>query len=328
MVRNLHLSALRAFEAATRTGSFRQAADDLGLTPSAVSHAIRSLELDLGTALFERDGRNVRLTPEGETLMRHVERGFGKLHLGLGSVAAKKPDLLKLHCAPSFAAQWLVPRLRKLLAECSGLELRLATGTDYTRFLADEYDADIVYGLPSTDYYGILKQQGMMVLPLGTEVVTPLCAPSLSPLIRCPGDLMNQTLIESDNKKVRWPAWFAANGLAAPIPSGLRFDRSFMSLSAAADEIGVALESTLLAEREIASGRLVRPLQGVSEDIAYTGHWLVFPRATRLARPMAMFISWLASELGLDINLATLGEATSDQIAPPAPPATSSRADR
>jgi LysR family glycine cleavage system transcriptional activator len=97
MLRNLHLNALRAFEAATRTGSFRLAADDLGLTPSAVSHAIRGLERDLGTVLFEREGRTIRLTPEGETLMRHVERGFGELHLGLGSIAARKPQLLKLH---------------------------------------------------------------------------------------------------------------------------------------------------------------------------------------------------------------------------------------
>jgi DNA-binding transcriptional LysR family regulator len=317
MLRNLHLSALRAFGAATRTGSFRLAADDLGLTPSAVSHAIRGLERDLGTVLFEREGRTIRLTPEGETLMRHVERGFGELHLGLGSIAARKPQMLKLHCAPSFAAQWLVPRLRRLLAECAGLELRLATGTDYTRFLADEFDADIVYGVPSADYYGALKQQGVIVLPLGTEVVTPLCAPALASSIRAPADLLQQTLIESDNKKVRWPAWFAANGLIAPVPNGPRFDRSFMSLSAAADEIGVALESTLLAEREITSGRLVRPLQGNAEDVVYTGHWLVFPRSKRYARSMVMFASWLTKELGLDINLAALDEATIGQLTAP-----------
>jgi LysR family transcriptional regulator, glycine cleavage system transcriptional activator len=310
MLRNLHLSALRAFEAATRTGSFRLAADDLGLAPSAVSHAIRGLEQDLGTVLFEREGRNIRLTPEGETLMRHVERGFGELHLGLGSVAARKPQLLKLHCAPSFAAQWLVPRLRKLLTECGGLELRLATGTDYTKFLADEFDADVVYGVPAADYYGTLTQHGVVVLPLGTEVVTPLCAPSLASATRSPSDLLNQTLIESDNKKVRWPAWFAANGLVAPNPNGPRFDRSFMSISAAADEIGVALETTLLAQREIASGRLVRPLEGRSEDVVYTGHWLVFPRSKRYTRSVVMFISWLKKELGVEINLAGLDEMT------------------
>ncbi len=317
MIRNLHLTALRAFEAATRTGSFRLAADDLGLTPSAVSHAIRGLESDLGTVLFEREGRSIRLTPEGETLMRHVERGFGELHLGLGSIAARKPQLFKLHCAPSFAAQWLVPRLKKMLEDCSGLELRLATGTDYTKFLADEFDADIVYGVPSSDYYGSLKQQGVIVLPLGTEVVTPLCAPSLAAEIKSPKDLLNFTLIESDNKKVRWPAWFAANGLVAPFPNGPRFDRSFMSLSAASDGIGVALESLLLAERELASGRLVRPLQGRSEDVVYTGHWLVFPRAKRYAQSMVVFTNWLTNELGLDVNLATIDDAVSSQASTP-----------
>lgn len=313
MVRNLHLSALRAFEAATRTGSFRLAADDLGLTPSAVSHAIRGLERDLGTVLFEREGRNIRLTPEGETLMRHVERGFGELNLGLGSVAARKPQLLKLHCAPSFAAQWLVPRLRKLLTDCPGLELRLATGTDYTKFLADEFDADIVYGDPPSGDYGGFKQ-GLIVLPLGTEVVTPLCAPALAASIRSPVDLLQQILIESDNKKVRWPAWFAANGLVAPLPNGPRFDRSFMSLSAAMDEIGVTLESTLLAEREIASGRLVRVLAGASEDISYTGHWLVFPRAGRYSPSMVTFIGWLARELGLHINLESMEKIPFGQV--------------
>jgi DNA-binding transcriptional LysR family regulator len=315
MPRHLPLTALRAFEAATRTGSFRSAADDLGLTPSAVSHAIRGLERDLGTMLFEREGRAIRLTPEGETLMRHVERGFGELQLGIGSVAARGPQLLKLHCAPSFAAQWFVPRLRRLLQECAGLELRIAAGTDYTRFLADEFDADIVYGAPPPDFYGSSTHLGVVVLPLGTETVTPLCAPALAPAIRGPRDLFAQTLIESDNKKVRWPAWFAANSLAAPPPRGPRFDRSFLSLSAAADGLGVALESTLLAEREIASGRLVRPLRGVGEDVVYTGHWLVFPRAKRYARSMVMFLGWLTKELGLDIDLDEL-DAADHAVAP------------
>lgn len=309
MLRHLPLSALRAFEAATRTGSFRTAADDLGLTPSAVSHAIRGLERDLGTMLFEREGRSIRLTPEGETLMRHVERGFGELQLGIGSVAARGPQRLKLHCAPSFAAQWLVPRLGRLLDDCPGLELRIAAGTDYTRFLADEFDADIVYGAPPPDFYGSVAHQGMVAMPLGTEVVTPLCAPALAPNIRSARDLYGHTLIESDNKKVRWPAWFAANALVAPAPQGPRFDRSFLSLSAAADGLGVALESTLLAEREIASGRLVRPLQGLCEDVVYAGHWLVFPRAKRYARPMVMFLGWLTRELGLDIDLEALRAA-------------------
>ena len=305
----LLLPALRTFEAAARTGSFRRAAEDLSLTPSAVSHAIRGLERSLGVALFVREGRSIRLTEEGELLMHHVERGFSELQLGLSSISARPGrQLLRLHCAPSIAAQWLVPRLRRFLDETEGLEVRIAAGTDYTRFLADEFDADIVYGPPPPFFYGPV-QRGVTMLPLGTEVVTPLCAPALAECIRAPQDLLAHTLIESDNKRVRWPNWFAANGMTAPEPHGPRFDRSFLSLSAAMDGLGVALESTRLAERELASGRLVRPLRGVCEDVVYTGHWLVVPRAKQYARPVVLLTRWLGKELGIDLNPSETAEA-------------------
>ena len=307
MANPLPLSALRAFEAAARTGSFRTAAEDLGLTPSAVSHALRGLEQTLGTTLFLREGRSVRLTGDGRTLMRHVERGFGELQLGIGSVLAQAPRLLRVHSAPSFAAQWLLPRLRRLLKEVDGLEVRLGAGTDYVRFRpTDEYDVDIVYGVPSPDLYGSAMHQNLIILPLGTEVITPLCTPALAAEIRTPRDLLRQTLIESETKKVRWPAWFAANGHIAPEPRGPRFDRSFLTLSAAADELGVALESTRLAERELASGRLVQPLKNKCEDVVYTGHWLVFPRSMRFSQPLVLFVGWLAAELGIALDLDTL----------------------
>ncbi|MBS0558599.1 MAG: LysR family transcriptional regulator [Proteobacteria bacterium] len=298
----LPLSALRAFDAVTRTGSFRAAAEDLSLTASAVSHAIRSLELALGTTLFLRDGRSIRLTEEGEMLAMHTERGFGELQLGISTVSSRgRPQLLRLHCAPSFAAQWLLPRLRRLLDEVRGLEVRLSAGTDYTRFAADEFDADIVYGAPPPEFYsGAPGLQGMETIPLGTEVVAPLCSPELAAAIRAPRDLIGQALIESDNKKVRWTDWFAANDLKPPDTRGPRFDRSFLSISAAADGLGVALESTRLAERELAAGRLVRPLAGACNDVTYTGHWLVFPRAKRYARSLTLFSEWLANELALE----------------------------
>ena len=299
---HLPLSALRAFEAAARTGSFRTAAEDLGLTPSAVSHAVRGLEESLGSALFLREGRSIRLTPDGETLVQHVERAFGELRLGIGAVSARGPQLLRLHSAPTFAANWLAPRLRRMLQDCAGLEVRISAGVDYTRFVSDEFDADVVYGLPSHDLHSGPAQRGVAVLPLGTEVVTPLCSPALAAEIRSPRDLLGRTLIESDNKRVRWPAWFAVNGLLAPEPRGPRFDRSFLSLSAAADGLGVALESLLLAERELASGRLVRPLEGACEDVSYTGHWLVFPRAKQHFRPLISFRKWIDTELGIPVE--------------------------
>jgi DNA-binding transcriptional LysR family regulator len=308
----LPLSALRAFEAVIRMGSFRAAADDLGLSASAVSHAIRGLEMALGTTLFLREGRSIRLTEEGETLARHTERGFGELQLGISNVSSRgRSQLLRLHCAPSLAAQWLLPRLRRLLTEVRGLEVRISAGTDYARFSNDEFDADIVYGSPPPEFYsGAPGLQGVDTVPLGAETVSPLCSPDLAASIRAPRDLFAQTLIESDNKKIRWTDWFAANAMVAPDARGLRFDRSFLSISAAVDGLGVALESTRLAERELASGRLMRPLQGSSRDVTYTGHWLVYPRAKRNSRPLKLFSAWIAKELGL--NLDPLASATAE----------------
>jgi DNA-binding transcriptional LysR family regulator len=305
MSRHLPLSALRVFEAVTRTGSFRAAGADLALTPGAVSHAIRGLERTIGMALFVREGRSVRLTAEGETLMRHVDRGFGELQLGIASISTREGRMLRLHSAPSFAAQWLMPRLPRLIREAR-MEVRIAAGTDYTRFLADEFDADIVYGLPTQAFYGLAQRQSVVILPLGSETVTPLCVPALVRRIDSARSLLTQPLIESEQKRVRWGAWFAANGLLAPQPHGLRFDRSFLSLRAAADGLGVALESTRLAERELASGQLVRPLAGVCEDVVYTGHWLVFPRAARFSTAITTFISWISKELDLAADLSSL----------------------
>ena len=294
MLHQVPLSILRAFEAAGRTGSFRLAATELGLTPSAVSHAIRKLEQTLGATLFTRENRTVRLSPEGEALMRHVSRAFDELRRGLEMVSTRGPQLLRLHSAPSFATQWLMPRLSRFLRDHPGTEVRLAAGTDYTRFLNDEFDADIVYGPP--------LREGLVVVPLGEETVTPLCTPDLGRALKAPMDLFDHILIESETKQVRWSDWFARNGLPAPRPQGVRFDRSFLAITAAVDGLGVALESTRLAEGELAGGRLVRPLAGHAKDVRYVGHHLVFPRGARQRHSLRLFMAWLGTELGLSIE--------------------------
>lgn len=292
MLRDVSLTSLRAFESAGRTGSFRGAASELNLSPSAISHAILKLEQALGTELFERDGRAVRLTPDGEVLMKHAVTAFDELRRGLEVVTNRGSKLLRLHSAPSFAAQWLSPRLSAFCVRHPDIEVRLAASTDYTRFTNDEFDADIVYGPP--------RAEGTVVVPLGEEVVTPLCSPALAEAIRTPADLLRQVLIQSDLKRVRWSDWFGANGMAPPPAQGMRFDRSFLAIAAAVDGLGVALESTRLAERELRRGTLVAPLAGLAEDVRYVGHFLVFPRTARQRRTVRLFGSWLLGELGLD----------------------------
>src|ERR1700751_6371649 len=134
LLSSVPISAIRAFEAAARTGSFRDAANELHLTPSAVSHAIRKLESAMSTALFERGARSVRLTPAGENLMCHAGAAFDNLRRGMEEVAGRGPQLLRVHCAPSFAAQWLAPRLAQFLAAEPQLEVRLRGGTEDVAF--------------------------------------------------------------------------------------------------------------------------------------------------------------------------------------------------
>lgn len=287
----LPIGSLQVFEAAARTGSFRAAANELGISASAVSHAVRKLENLLGVTLFEREGRSVHLNPYGTILSAHVGRGFDELRQGMELVGSRSANLLRLHCAPSMAAQWLTPRLMRLAKELPGLEVRLRASADYHRFQDDDIDADISYGVPPLE--------GMVSIPLGQEIVCPLCSPEIALTIGKPADLLDHVLIESERKRVRWDSWFAANGLAPPRPRGYRFDRSFMAIAAAVNGIGIALESTRLVEAELASGRLVMPLRGISNDIEYTGHYLVFPGTSKPKKAVRMFTAWLMSELGL-----------------------------
>ncbi|MGK9169258.1 LysR family transcriptional regulator [Inquilinus limosus] len=295
MLKDVSLASVRAFEAAARHGSFRAAALELNLSPSAVSHAILKLEQALGTALFERDGRQVHLSPDGEMLMRHVGIAFDELRRGMEAVSNRKTKLLRLHSAPSFAAQWLSPRLSGFFAAQPDIEVRLAASTEYARFSNDDFDVDIVYGPP--------RAEGVVVVALGEELVTPLCAPQLADAIRTPADLLGQVLIQSEVKRVRWPDWFAANDMTMPAPHGMRFDRSFLAIAAAVDGLGIALESTRLAEREIKRGLLVAPLAGVARDVTYIGHHLVYPRALRQRYTVRAFATWLLTQLGLDPTL-------------------------
>jgi LysR family glycine cleavage system transcriptional activator len=289
------ISTLRVFEAAARWQSFHAAASELNLTASAVSHSIRKMEETLGIVLFERIGRGVSLSSEGQTLMGYTERGFDELQRGLEAVSSRAPRLLRLHSGPSFAAQWLAPRLARFFVQCPDVEVRLSAGVEYARFDTGEFDADIMYGLP--------RQEGLVVLPLKEETVTPLCAPHIAETIESPTDLLRHPLIQSDNKQVRWPAWFALNGIAVPSTSrGLRFDRSFLAIAVAADGLGIALESTLLAEREISRGRLVAPLSGRSQDIRYVGHHLVYPPPFERRVQLRLFAQWLARELDIELT--------------------------
>ncbi|WP_312241040.1 LysR substrate-binding domain-containing protein [Pantoea sp.] len=291
LLRKTPLALLRAFEAAGRSGSFAAAAKELDLSPSAISHAIRKLEETLKVRLFQRSTREIELTKEGAVLLEHIQRSFDELQRGFALVTADEARPLRLHTAPSFAHHWLLPRLGLFMQQHPQIDLRLSASTEYVRFEQEDFDLDIVYGEPRPSPYE--------KIPLALEELTPLCTPQLAEKIRQPEDLYHQTLIQCDVQLYQWKGWFEANHLTPPRHYGLRFDRSFMAIAAAVDGLGVVLESKLLAERELQSGRLVCPLIATTQEIHYIGHYLVFPRHQHQHYALDIFKSWLLEQLNL-----------------------------
>jgi DNA-binding transcriptional LysR family regulator len=288
--RKVPLSFIRVFEAAARTLSFGAAAQELNLTPSAVSHSVRKLEQMVDVKLFQRSTREVRLTREGAQLLEHVQRGMDELQRGFALITNEARSPLRVHSAPSFATQWLLPRLASFVREHPDIDLQVSASTDYARF-DDDFDLDIVYGDPQSSPHE--------TIPLALEGLAPLCAPALAEKIRRPQDLYQLPLIQCAVQRFQWKGWFEANDLAPPTHYGLRFDRSSMAIAAAVDGLGVVLESTLLAERELACGALVRPLAGRSREVEYVGHYLAYPRRRHHHEAFDTFRGWLLQQLGI-----------------------------
>ncbi len=243
MTRPVNLAALRGFEAAARHLSFTKAAAELNVTPAAVSHAIRELELDLKVRLFERSSRVVRLTPAGETLSRAVAEGLGTIGRAVQRLRAVdgRPKLM-VTTSPSLAAKWLVPRLDGFLAQHPEVDVRIDVSQRLVDFAEDGVDIAIRFG--TGDYPGLIVER------LFEESVFPVCSPNLlkskHPL-KEPRDLKHHTLIhiEWDAQWATWPNWAmwlrAAGAPEVDATRGLHLSQTALALQAALDGHGVAL---------------------------------------------------------------------------------------
>ncbi len=250
--------------------SFAEAARELSLSPSAVSHSVRKLEDLLGHRLFQRSTR------EGAMLMEHIQRGMHEMQRGFALLASEERTPLRLHTAPSFATQWLLPRLAGFVRDHPNIDLRFSASTDYARF--DDFDLDIVYGEP--------KSSPHEKIPLVREGLAPFCTPALAERIRKPEDLYHMPLIQCEVQMYQWKGWFE------------RLVRGEL-VAAADDGLGVVLESTLLSERELQRGELVRPLAGSTREVEYVGHYLVHPRRAHRHEAFETFRTWLLNALGI-----------------------------
>lgn len=286
---------LRAFEAAARLQSFALAAQELHLTPSAISHQVKELEQYFGRTLFLRRHRRVEPTPEATRLLESLSRVFDVVEAACAEVAlAPQAQVLALHCAPSFAAKWLGPRLSDFTQAHPRITIRLTTGAeplDLTR--ANEIDVAVSYG-------SALERAGMRTIALGREPILPLCAPELAQSKLPVRELISRlTLIDSQLSRVTWSDWFGANGLRLPDTPRPSFDRAAMAIAAAVDGMGVVLESARLAAREIGRGELVELGHGEFPEVQRETHFLSYRASEARQEKVGAFISWLLRIAGM-----------------------------
>lgn len=289
------LPRLRTFEVAARLQSFALAAQELNLTASAVSHQIRELEAHFGVPLFERSHRRVTTTPEGRRLHESLARVFDALEAACAEVALPQHDqVLAVHCAPSLAIKWLGPRLAGFLADHPGLNVRLTTGAEAVDLgRVREVDVALSYGTPPPE------RPDIDVVPLGPEHIAPLVAPALAPRGHKPAERVRTlTLIDSTLSPVGWTQWFEHQGW--PAPSGPRpgFDRAAMAIAAAVDGLGVALESTRLAARELERGELVVLGGRRFKPLERAVHFLAVRRSDRTRPAVGAFVDWVLEAAG------------------------------
>lgn len=272
------LNALRTFEAAARHLSFSAAAEELSLTPSAISHQIRALEEDLSAKLFVRLNPGMVLTEEGRLLLKGVEAGFVKLVEATDHVKGRTARRILTICAPTpVASYWLLPRMPLFAERFPNLEPHVVSfDVGEPSFARDQIDLAIlkrhVNGFRLQHHEALLMR----------DSVFPVCSPSLPtnerPLSE-PGHLASHVLIQEDQQTspdIDWTVWLDRLGIGGTLPSRFfRVSHFAMCIQAAIDGHGVALGRSPLIDREIADGRLVRPLgdRAIGASRAYVLRW-------------------------------------------------------
>jgi LysR family transcriptional regulator, glycine cleavage system transcriptional activator len=289
------LSALRAFEAAARLMSFSKAADELHVTPAAVSHQIHALEQDLGVKLFHRMNRSIELTASARVLLPGLTEAFAGIQSSVRRLRAHNDTgTLTVTASPSFAAKWLVLRLHRFQEQCPEIDVRISATDDVVDLTKGDFDIAIRYGAghyPGLEIELLLKNE-----------VFPACSPQLlanGPPLRTPDDLplhnlIHDQAIERDPLVPTWPMWLKAAGVKnVPAATGLSFNNMHLALDAAIAGHGVVLAQSTIAAADLAVGRLVRLFSlALPDQFAY--YIVTAPGA--LERPkIRAFRDWLRS---------------------------------
>lgn len=298
----VHLNALRAFEAAARQLSFAAAASELNVTPSAISQQIRTLEDYLEAPLFVRSKVGIALTPQARDALPAIREGLDRLTAGFEKLRYARHDrLVTLTSPPSFAAQWLLPRMDRFRELHPDLEVRIDASDRLADFAAEGIDIGVRYGLGG--YPGLATDK------LLEEQLVPVCSPKLI----SPGEpadetwlarmtLIHDTTSEFDPTFPTWSEWLRARGMTNIDASrGLRINSSWLAIQAAINGQGIALARTVIAERDLRAGRLVTPLpQAERTRCAY--YVVYLPHALSQHKVRAVR-DWLFSEATADARV-------------------------
>jgi LysR family glycine cleavage system transcriptional activator len=292
----LPLAGLRTFEAAARHQSFLKAADELAVTPGAVSRQIKALEVELGVRLFERFNRAVRLTPSGEQLAEGVSQGLATLQAAVAEARGARSGPLAVSVMHSLAARWLVPRVHDFQQRYPEIQVLVAASDFVADLVRDRIDIAI--------RYGVGPYPGFSATKLIATRMFPVCSPRFlqSQPLRSPGDLAHALLLSDVNVtpvEATWSHWLAAAGAPEVDASqGLQFSNTYLAIEAALAGRGVALAQEAMVVDELAAGRLVRPFE-ISIPGALS-HWVLALPEKADQPAIRRFRAWLIEQAKRD----------------------------
>ena len=294
------LTALRAFDAAARHMSFAKAAEELHVTPAALSFQIKSLEEHLGAPVFRRLNRAVELTEAGRALAPEAQVAFETLSSGWRAAQRTQDHhSLTVTAGPAFTAKWLAPRLFDFAQEHPEIELRFSASLKRMDFIRDDVDVAIRFG------YG--GDTGLFSLPLAEEWVTPVMLPDMAARYPTPESLRDAVLIIDEsidflNPLSNWAAWSDVMGIAPLIPAGPRYSQADHAMDAALAGRGAALGRRALVIKDLAEGRLAAP-NGKALNTGARFRFLC-PEGAETRPQIAAFRDWILREIGKTAHIS------------------------